>query len=503
LPRLTNINTLDFTNCSVQCLSNYGTVGWSNPPLSSLPLCDLFNPSGCSVYWNISGKAFFDANNDCLQNNNENALQNIRLNLSSNSVLQQITYSGGEGLYSFDVSTFGNYSVELDTTNIPFNIICPAGGSYFDTLSVTDSTVYSDDFALKCKNGFDVGAWAIVPESFRPNHRTKIRFSAGDWANFFGVSCATGVSGTITVLLNGPVHYYGTLPGFITPSVTTANSVTYNISNFGLISSTTDFAFEVETDTTAIAGSSVCIDINVTPVNGDYNQANNTLTNCFTVQASLDPNNKLVYPEGIIDTTVDWLTYTIRFQNTGTSFADNIYILDTLDTNLDVSTFQLLATSHNSIVQVLPGNIVRFNFPNINLPDSTNDEEHSHGYVQYKIRIKKNLPIGTHIANTAYIYFDFNQPVVTNTTHNTIDLANEIPIIFNHTPVNAYPQPFADELTIDLSAVPESISIIDLYGREIFSQTATGRININTSGWNSGVYILKTKSGRTLSLVKL
>ena len=82
--------------------------------------------------------------------------------------------------------------------------------------------------------------------------------------------------------------------------------------------------------------------------------------------------------------------------------------------------FTFLSSSHDLITQLLPGDILRFNYPQINLPDSTSDEPNSHGYVQYKIKRKPGLPLNAVISNRAYIYFDFNTPVVTNTVSATL-----------------------------------------------------------------------------------
>ena len=79
----------------------------------------------------------------------------------------------------------------------------------------------------------------------------------------------------------------------------------------------------------------------------------------------------------------------------------------------------MLAYSHQPVTQII-GKVARFNFPNINLPDSVNDEPHSHGYVQYRVKLKQGLALGTVIQNTAYIVFDFNAPVVTNTVTNAL-----------------------------------------------------------------------------------
>ncbi|MEO0405496.1 MAG: hypothetical protein AAF193_11550, partial [Bacteroidota bacterium] len=56
----------------------------------------------------------------------------------------------------------------------------------------------------------------------------------------------------------------------------------------------------------------------------------------------------------------------------------------------------------------------------IQLPDSTNNEPESHGLVSFKITPLPDLPVGTVLENTAYIYFDNNEPIITNTTWTTI-----------------------------------------------------------------------------------
>jgi hypothetical protein len=498
LPRLTKISTLDFQFCPVTCLPNYGNVNASYPQLSSLPLCDVFNASGCNFYWNISGKTFFDPDSNCMQVVTEPGLKNMHLELYQNNVLVQQAFTGGEGFYSFDVNTTGNYEVRLDTAFLPFTAVCPLSNNYLDTISAQDSVVYNNDFASRCKFGFDVGVWSIVPSILRPSYLTPVRIRAGDIANFYGVHCASGISGALTITINGNAHYFGPVAGALSPSIVSGNTITFNIADFDSINSLSDFAFVIETDTNAVSGSQICFDVNVTPLAGDNNASNNTLTNCFSVMASFDPNDKQVYPNGITDTSQHWLTYTIRFQNTGTASADNIYILDTLDSNFDLSTFQLLSTSHQSYTQILDGGIARFNFPNINLPDSNANEPLSHGYVQYKIKLKENLPIGTQIQNTAYIYFDFNAPVVTNTTSNTIDVTSKISTPGKAPVINTWPVPFDNYITIegDHSIKGSHYSIVNLLGKEMVrGKMNEQQLKISTLDWASGIYFLRVETG--------
>ena len=61
-----------------------------------------------------------------------------------------------------------------------------------------------------------------------------------------------------------------------------------------------------------------------------------------------------------------------------------------------------------------------FIFNNIQLPDSNVNEPASHGFVKFKINQRANNPLGTVIENKAGIYFDFNEAVITNSTHHVL-----------------------------------------------------------------------------------
>ena len=45
----------------------------------------------------------------------------------------------------------------------------------------------------------------------------------------------------------------------------------------------------------------------------------------------------------------------------------------------------------------------------------------SHGYVLYRIKPTSTLVLGDSILNQAAIYFDYNQPVITNVTQTVVD----------------------------------------------------------------------------------
>ncbi len=139
-----------------------------------------------------------------------------------------------------------------------------------------------------------------------------------------------------------------------------------------------------------------------------------------------DPNDKLVEPAGYgalgaVPLGTERLTYTVRFQNTGTAEAYSVMIRDQLDAGLDLSSFVVLGASHplTEVCVEQDGEAV-FSFQGILLPDSAADPLGSQGYVKFKIDISAAAQHLTIIENTASIFFDFNPPIVTNTTITTL-----------------------------------------------------------------------------------
>ncbi|MBK7336358.1 MAG: DUF11 domain-containing protein [Saprospirales bacterium] len=155
------------------------------------------------------------------------------------------------------------------------------------------------------------------------------------------------------------------------------------------------------------------------------------------INCSVDPNDKLVDPNipGYDNYTLfgDTLDYTIRFQNTGTDTAFTIRIEDFLDAHLNWSSLRIVGGSHDfsARLDLQSGRLV-FTFKDILLPDSTTNEQASHGYVRYRIRHLEGLPENTWVANTASIFFDYNPPILTNTVYNI--LVSQYPLLLEFTP---------------------------------------------------------------------
>ncbi len=237
-----------------------------------------------------------------------------------------------------------------------------------------------------------------------------------------------------------------------------------------------------------------------------------TTTDCQENIGSFDPNDKQVFPKGVganhlVEANTP-LEYLIRFQNTGTDTAFTIVVLDTLSQYLDVASLRPLVASHPYAMTVLDDHILQFRFDNILLPDSSTNQLGSNGFVKFRISQQPNLANGTRIENQAAIYFDYNEPVLTNTTFNTIG-DHFIVVDVNPEPANAallriFPNPAAEVVNFELPASVGTASFVltNQTGQIIRQANWNGRqYRFERQGVASGLYFFKinTTAGQTFS----
>ena len=230
------------------------------------------------------------------------------------------------------------------------------------------------------------------------------------------------------------------------------------------------------------------------------------------VVGSFDPNDKLVLEGSVIDfAKVDeYLHYVIRFQNTGTASAEKVVITDFLADNLDMTSLQMVASSHPYRSILKNGNLLQFDLENINLPPVSIDEAGSNGFVAFKIKPASTVVIGTEIENTASIYFDFNFPIVTNTTSTTFEnlLTTDN---FTSNPFTLHPNPTKNTVNIGISTGVSilSIAIYNPLGQLVKTLAASelsSSLSFDVSTLKTGTYFLEIESNNgktTKKFVKL
>lgn len=204
---------------------------------------------------------------------------------------------------------------------------------------------------------------------------------------------------------------------------------------------------------------------------------------CIQLIGSYDPNDKAGIPLGIGSDNMiqnsDRIQYMIRFQNTGSDTAFKVELIDTLSELLDLSSLEIEGASHPFTWSNENNHLLRFLFKKIQLVDSATNEKESHGYVQYSIKPKAKLKIGSRIENKADIYFDFNPAIRTNTTLHSI--AGPFTIVQNpkDEQILIYPNPTSEYVIIELEKETNNTYFImtDIFGKEVLKYPLNFGIN--------------------------
>ena len=203
--------------------------------------------------------------------------------------------------------------------------------------------------------------------------------------------------------------------------------------------------------------------------------------------SSFDPNAKSAVPTGygasrFIEQNTQ-IEYLLQFQNTGTDTAFQVVLLDTLSTLLDPLSIRTGTSSHKYQFELLEGHIIRFTFDPIFLPQEAVNEEGSNGYVKFTIDQQANLAIGSVIENRAAIYFDENDPILTNTVVHTVgkDFIEVMSDVHDPVPgggqLLVYPNPAVDQVTFQLEDNEFSTNkfiLLDNLGRMIRTDVFMG-----------------------------
>lgn len=216
---------------------------------------------------------------------------------------------------------------------------------------------------------------------------------------------------------------------------------------------------------------------------------------------SFDPNDKAV---DLVSITPDQaaaqqkLEYTIRFQNTGTAPAVNVVIKDSLDADWDLATFEMLGATH-PFTLTITNEVAIWTFANIMLPDSATDPLGSQGSFTYRMAARSSLQLGEQLTNRADIYFDYNEPVLTNTTVTTVELSTGLTDAQRTGAIDLFPNPSNGLVELRHHGAPLTnarIQVLDALGRVVYTSTVNGlsqgrSVALDLGDLQSGTYIAR------------
>lgn len=450
---------------------------------------------------NFAVKFYYDANGNCMKDSSEpyNYVP-VVTEVDSNGVAVD-TISATSGFYYLAYGNYGDiYTFKVLSSPGGFIPTCSGSGIVADTL---DSIIYNVD--------------------------TKyIGFVCGSTTNFdleVNAGLITGrhtASGTIIVNNNyctpeNPVVTMDFSPQYVfvssEPAATSVagNTVTWDLSTLTAYEAPQSIGFTLNVPTPGITstwltpGDTLHFDFNVTPTTGDVNTVNNYCEEVKTVTGSWDPNEMAVTPSGVI-TSGTQLQYTIQFENTGNDTAFNISVYDTLSDYVDVNSLRIVTASsvmNTAMLKYNGHNIVKLDFPNINLLDSAYHNQ-CNGMVIFNINTLNGLPDGTTIFNHAGIFFDDNAAVLTDTVEDIIGIPTAIAAVNNASKVVIYPNPANDQVTISLDNVAyNTASITNVFGQQVLSQALNStQTVVNVKTLPAGMYYITLTGDNGVKVLK-
>ena len=295
--------------------------------------------------------------------------------------------------------------------------------------------------------------------------------------------------------------------------IVSGNTIEWMIADPGLFQETC-FTVFVEMDASTPLGIFLEPAVQITLPAGVYdaNPSNNWDRLLQEVVGSFDPNDKSFFPEDYNITHYNNGTpieYLIRFQNTGTYPATFVEVLDTIEANLDLSTFRMISASHDYTVILPEDRVIKWRFDNINLPDSTSNEPESHGFIKFSLMPIEGLALNDEIANRCGIYFDFNEPVITN--YATTTLSEPLGVFDrarNDLAFELFPNPASQRVTIQVLKDIANIELMlyDVNGALVLYQKGgldNQRVELSLADLPAGVYFIKLLTAENTGIRKL
>lgn len=465
----------------------YDSLTWSADTLYFTITVD----PACAGMDYVEGSVFYDDNGNGVMDGSEYAIPG-----------EVVSFTGGSlpGPAYVSTNSSGKYGVNLPAGSYTISYAtpawgsptAPAGGTYSFTSTGGGATTYGQDFGYEADSSYiDLSVYACcgghVPG-----------FDRNFWA-YYQNNGPTPQPVTVTWTHDPAVTYVSSVGG-----VYAAGTVTWNV---GIVPPFGDgwVNLTLHTPAALALGTPIHHDVAVNIPVGEMTPANNEDDLDLVVVGSYDPNDKKASPVGTVEPGQQ-LDYTIRFQNTGTYPATNVILRDTLDGDLDLATLKVLGASHAHTWH-LDGNILVFEFMGIMLPDSNTNEPASHGFASYSVNAKSSITPGTEVTNSASIYFDFNAPIVTNTTVNTYTVTAIVDADAT-LGLEVFPNPFNESATLRFdnpTGEEFTLTVMDLNGkvvRQVGGNHGT-EITLQRGNLSAGLYLFRLEGANSIASGKL
>jgi hypothetical protein len=467
-----------------QALDNNGVTDYQISDYCS------FLPGG--TYYEISGETRFDIDNDGCDTD-DGVYANLQFTISGVNGTG-LSYANSEGAHFFPLQE-GAYTITPSLENLAYFMVTPASRAVDFP---ADGTVVLQDFCVQADGVHPDLDIVIMPDfpaipGFEATY-TLIYHNKGNQM----------ITDEIVIV------YENLLMDFMssseTPIAMDDNAVTFAFEELRPFETgQIDISFLINTptdpDNPVNIDDGLIFTAQINPVAGDETPEDNVFDFEQIVVGSFDPNDIICLQgdEVPLNNVGEYVHYRIRFENTGTFPAQNVVVNTQINTDyFEVSTLIPLSASHDFITKINDENNVDFIFEDIQLPfEGEND-----GFIIYKIKTLATLTEGDIFTSIADIYFDFNEPITTNTASTLI---TELLGVTDYELSNivVYPNPAEETLFIQYknNVAPLSYSIRNVLGNVIIKRQPLSS-SISVSQLAPGLYFLHLETDFGSKMIK-
>jgi len=439
----------------------------------------------------VEGTLFEDLNKNCVKNKGENPKLQSMVTLS-NGTETRLALANDTGYFKTSILP-GNYTLKVEKKHTQ-TIYDSCGGNKTFSLGKTYKMdiPYRFDYPKK-----DIGISIISELGFLGRRGFSEKYALV-YQNF----------GSTTENLMLTLEYPDSLKyvsSSANPKSHVGRQLTFEVNNVKKEESgKINLVFEIHAKKQL--NSSILFIAYTDKITNDLDSSNNRDTLKLKTVAAIDPNIKESYPEGYVQHPVSKIRYHIQFQNEGNYYATRVVVVDTFDGKLPLTKIQMIGTKHPYTLRVENGNVLIWEFDNIQLMPKSMDEYGSRGYISFEAPLYKPLNIGESVKNRAHIYFDFEDPLPT--PYAIVGVGKEPntvkPIVSSKHSISVFPNPSKEQFNIQAEGQIGSIKVVDMMGRLILSQRIQNAEQILEAGhWSKGIYILHFEDkGISMKLVK-
>ncbi len=314
----------------------------------------------------LSGCVFEDLNHNCKKDKGEQTKQKLKVELSQGGKTF-LSIANDTGYYQI-VLPAGTYDIAIKSKNIK-SLYDSCGGNKV----LKAAAKYYADIPFSIPSGVkDIGANVVGNTGFLARRGFTENYQL-HYSNF------GSTTENITLKLEYPdsVKF---ISSSISPTSQSSNLLTFSLNNIKKLESGT-IKIEFELHAKKQLNSYIQFVCNTLTKTNDKDSSDNTDTLVQRVVAAIDPNKKQSFPEGNVSKPVSKIKYMIHFQNEGNYFARKVTVVDTFDARFPLTKLQMTGSKHPYSLRVEKGNILIWEFNNINLPPKNDGEEASQGYI--------------------------------------------------------------------------------------------------------------------------